>query len=331
MDSMKRILGKSNIEISGIGMGCWAIGGPVWLDGRPDGYGIVDNEGSKKAIRQGVAMGVNFFDTSDVYGTGHSERILGEALKGVRDKVVIGTKFGYTYNEDIRHITGKYVSPEYIRWALEQSLRRLQTDYIDLYTIHVGSIPEEQMPVVMNTLDGLQEKGLIRAYCWSTSELRCAEYFAHKSNGVALMHTLNVFTCPDRMLQLCEKNNLASINIFPLAMGMLSGKFNVNTVMDSNEVRGSGHSWVKYFENGKPKQEYLDRLDALREILTSQGRTLVQGALAWIWAKGDYTIPIPGFKTVEQVIENARAMDFGPLTNAQMVEIEAIVRESSSH
>lgn len=326
---MKRILGKSRIEISAIGMGCWAIGGPFWLDGRSDGYGTVDDEISKKAIRQGVAMGVNFFDTSDVYGTGHSESILGEALKGLRDKVIIGTKFGYTYNEEIRHITGKYIAPEYIRWACEQSLRRLQTDYIDLYTIHVGSIPDEQMPIVMDTLDGLQEKGLIRAYCWSTSDLRCAEYFVHKSNGAALMHSLNVFTCPDQLLQLCEKNNLASINIFPLAMGMLSGKYNVNTIMSTDEVRGSGHSWVKYFQDGKPKEEYLKRLDALREILTSQGRTLVQGALAWIWAKGNYTIPIPGFKTVEQVVENAIAMEFGPLTSTQMAEIEIILTEHS--
>lgn len=328
---MRRILGTSGIETSGIGMGCWAIGGPIWLDGRPDGYGFVDDETSIKAIRQGVAMGVNFFDTSDVYGTGHSEKILGEALQGLRDKVVIGTKFGYTYNEEIRHITGKYVSPPYIHWALEQSLRRLQTDYIDLYTIHVGSLSDEQMPIVMDTLDRLREKGLIREYCWSTSDIRCAEYFANHSKGVALMHTLNIFHCPDQLLQLCDKNNLASINIFPLAMGMLSGKYNVNTQMSTEEVRGSGHSWVKYFQDGKPKQEYLDKLSDLREILTSQGRTLVQGALAWIWAKREYTIPIPGFKTVEQVVENARAMEFGPLTNAQMSEIEVIIADSSKN
>lgn len=327
MRAMKRLIGESGIEVSAMGMGCWAVGGPFWMDGKPDGYGAVDDEVSKKAIRQAVELGVNFFDTSDVYGTGHSERILGEALKGVRDKVAIGTKFGYTYNEDIKHITGKYITREYIRWACQQSLQRLKTNYIDLYTIHVGTLTDEEKPVAIETLNELKQEGLIRAYCWSTSSLQNAQYFAEHSKGAALMHTLNVFSGAEKLLELCARHNLASINIFPLAMGMLSGKFTPNTQVAADDVRGGGHSWVKYFQDGKPNPEFLAKLAAVKEILSSEGRTLVQGSLAWIWGKGECTIPIPGFKTVEQATENAKAMDFGPLTKQQIDEIAMLLSD----
>jgi aryl-alcohol dehydrogenase-like predicted oxidoreductase len=311
-----------------MGMGCWAIGGPFWLDGKPDGYGTINDEVSKQAIRKAVELGVTFFDTADVYGTGHSERILGEALKGIRHNVVIGTKFGFTYNEDIKHITGTYLSPAYIRWACQQSLKRLQTDYIDLYTLHTVPAKEEEKLLVMETVEQLKQEGLIRAYCWSSSNIQNAEYFAKNTNGAAYMHHLNVFSPADNILEVCAKNKMASINIFPLAMGMLSGKFNEKSVLPDNDVRSSGHSWVKYFHDGKPKPEFLNKLAIIREILTSEGRTLVQGSLAWIWGKGEHTIPVPGFKNIEQVTENAKAMDFGPLTPHQMKEIAAILDDT---
>jgi aryl-alcohol dehydrogenase-like predicted oxidoreductase len=125
---MKRMLGRSEIEASAMGLGCWAIGGPFLLDGKPDGWGMIDDAESLRAIQRAIDLGVTFFDTADVYGTGHSERILGQAIKGQRDKVIIATKFGYTYDEAQREITGKNITPKYIRWACEASLRRLQTN-----------------------------------------------------------------------------------------------------------------------------------------------------------------------------------------------------------
>jgi aryl-alcohol dehydrogenase-like predicted oxidoreductase len=110
-------------------------------------------------------------------------------------------------------------------------------------------------------------------------------------------------------------------------MGFLSGKFDIGSQLPTDDVRGSGHTWVAYFTDGKPRQEFLDKLTAVREILASNGRTLVQGALAWLWARSEQTIPIPGFKTVQQVEENARAMQFGPLTANQMREIEALLAQ----
>src|SRR5215510_6915265 len=127
---MKRTLGRSGIEVSAMGAGCWAIGGPFLFDGKPDGWGPIDDAESIRAIQRAIDLGVTLFDTADVYGTGHSECILGQAINGQRDKVIIATKFGYTYDAARREITGKNTAPEYIRWACEASLRRLQTDHI---------------------------------------------------------------------------------------------------------------------------------------------------------------------------------------------------------
>ena len=128
------------------------------------------------------------------------------------------------------------------------------------------------------------------------------------------------------MLALCERDGLASISRGPLAMGLLSGKFNAGSRLPGDDVRGSGADWLTAFEpDGRPRQEFLDRLAAIRESLTADGRTLVQGALGWLWARSERTIPIPGFKTVAQVEENAGALAHGPLPADRMREIDALL------
>jgi aryl-alcohol dehydrogenase-like predicted oxidoreductase len=306
-------------------MGCWAIGGPFLMDGLPDGWGEVDDAESLRAIQCGIELGVTFFDTADVYGTGHSEHILGQAIKGQRDKVIIATKFGYTYDEAQRAITGTNVAPEYIRKACEASLRRLQTDHIDLYQLHVGDVPLEQTGDIWTMLDQLKKEGLIRAYGWSTGDSESARLFAIQSNGATLQHAANILLDASEIFAICEEHNLASINNSPLAMGLLSGKFDASTQLPTSDVRGSGHTWVNYFTDGQPRQEFLEKLTAVQEVLRSGGRTLVQGALAWLWARSEQTIPIPGFKSVQQVEENARALQFGPLRADQVQEIETLL------
>jgi aryl-alcohol dehydrogenase-like predicted oxidoreductase len=140
MTTTTRKLGRTGPEVSAIGLGCWAIGGPFIFEGKPDGWGTVDDAESIRAINRAVDLGVTLFDTADAYGTGHSERVLGRALRGRRDDVVIATKFGYTYDESRRTITGTDVSAGYIRRACAASLVRLGTDYIDLYQLHVGDV-----------------------------------------------------------------------------------------------------------------------------------------------------------------------------------------------
>lgn len=320
-----RTLGRSAIKVSPMGFGCWAIGGPFKMNGMGDGYGQVDDEVSLKAVQKAVDLGITFFDTADAYGTGHSEKILGKALKGIRSKVVIATKFGHTYNESTRELTGENSSAEYIMKACEASLNRLQTDYIDLYQLHRWSIPAEEIEEVIEAFEKLVAKGYIRAYGWSTDWVEGASLFVKKSNCSALQQGLNVFGYEKEILNLCEKYDLASINRSPLAMGLLSGKFTPASKLPLDDVRGNAHSWNHFFREGKPNPEFLEKLDSIKDILKSNGRTLVQGALAWVWAESGRTIPIPGFKTVQQVEENAKAMEFGPLSSEQMKEIDRLL------
>ena len=322
----KKKLGQTDIEVSAVGFGCWPIGGQFLLDGHPDGYGEVDDGVSIRAIQRALELGIQFFDTADVYGTGHSEEVLGRALKGRRHEAVIATKFGFTYDEATRNVYSKIdVSPDYIVRACERSLRRLGTDYIDLYQIHPGSVPDDRIDPVIHTLERLKEKGWIRAYGWSTEDLEAAEKFAARSSVAAFQHPLNVLA-DSPMVELCERHGLTSINNMPLAMGLLSGKFIRSSRLAADDVRGSVHAWVRYFKDGRPVPEYLDALDAIRDVLTSGGRTLVQGALCWIWGRGANTVPIPGIKNPAQAEEAARAMEFGPLTPEQMAEIDRILR-----
>jgi aryl-alcohol dehydrogenase-like predicted oxidoreductase len=322
---MERTLGRSGITVSALGLGCWAIGGPFWLEGKADGWGDVDDDESIRAVRRALELGIRFFDTADVYGAGHSEAVLGRALGGHRSEVVISTKFGYTFDPETKQASVTNPSAAYVRAACEASLGRLGTDYIDLYHLHIGSLPQEEAEAVADALEDLRREGKIRGYGWSTDDLGCARLFTKRPGCTAIQHELNVLEDAPELIRLCEQHDLASIDRSPLAMGLLSGKFNGNVRLPHDDVRGAGHEWVRYFEHGKPKREFLERLDAVREILTSNGRTPAQGALAWIWARSDSTIPIPGFKTITQVEDNARALAVGPLTNAQLNEIETLL------
>lgn len=322
----QRVLGRSGIKVSPMGLGSWAIGGQFYMDNKIDGYGETDDRMSIAAIQTALDLGINFIDTSDSYGIGHSEQLIGEAIKGRRSEIVLATKFGYIGSEATKTLHGYNVSPDYIERACDASLKRLQTDYIDLYQLHVWEIGLSEIESVIPTLEKLVSKGKIRTYGWSTDLTSGARLFAEQQNCSAIQQQLNILEGNQDIIKLCEEKGLASINRSPLAMGFLSGKFKRDTMIPKDDVRGAGHSWVGIFKDGKPTPAAYDKLTAIRDILTTGGRTLVQGSLAWIWAKSGVTIPIPGFKTVEQIKENAKAMDFGPLSQDQMMEIDKILK-----
>ncbi len=330
--NMTRMLGGSGIKVSAIGMGCWPIGGNFTFRGKVDGYGSVDDRESKLAILRALELGCNFFDTSDVYGTGHSEELLGEALKGRRNNAVLATKFGYLFDPVKREASGAYdVSEAYVIKACEASLKRLQTDYIDLYQIHVGELKEEELQSAIAALDRLKAERKIREYGWSTGNSALAGMFVRQSNGVSFQFGYNLFKNSGEeqdIIKLCEKSDYAGIANSPLAMGFLSGRFNADSKIGPDDVRGSGFDWVPYFIDGKPKKDFLTKLEAIREILTSGGRSLVQGAIAWVWAQSDCLIPIAGFKSVKQAEENVSAMRFGPLAQDQVGRIASILSGS---
>ena len=313
-------------ETPAIGMGCWAIGGPFWAGTQPLGWGEVDDQESIAAIRKALDMGVTFFDTANIYGCGHSERVLGQAIKDVRSQVIIGTKFGNTFDESTRQKTGQDASPEGIRSACHASLKRLGTESIDLYQFHLNDYDPAKAVEVRETLEDLVTAGKIRSYAWSTDFVERAKVFAEGEHNVAVQHELSVFFDAAEMLKFCEERGLASINRSPLAMGLLTGKFSDNSRLNGDDVRGKQPEWLRYFDGGRPKPEWLERLAGIRKILTAGGRTLAQGALAWILARSPQTIPIPGFRTVKQVEENVATLRLGPLSESELREIEELVR-----
>ena len=321
----KRRLGRSNLEVSAIGLGCWAIGGPWdWqeADGTtpPVGWGQVDDAESIRAIHYALDAGINFFDTAANYGCGHSERVLSQALGGRRDKVVLATKFGYVVDEEKRIVTETEDVVNRIRQECEDSLYRLKTDYIDLYQFHWGEYPAEKAGEVRDVLEKLVEEGKIRWYGWSTDNPEGARVFAQGQHCTAIQHWMNISADKPEMLAVCDRYDQASINRSPLGMGMLTGKFNRDTTFPENDVR---HNWNMQAE--RPTR-HRQRIEAVRKMFADAGevRTQAQIALAWIWTRSDRTIPIPGFKTVAQVKENIQAMEFGQLSNEQMKKIDEI-------
>ena len=318
---LKRKLGKSGIETSAMGLGCWEIGGPTDWDGSPAGWGQVDDTESINAIHHALEKGISIFDTSNSYGAGHSEIILGEALKNHRDQVVIMTKFGFVIEEGARKITGKSASPEDIRNSCEASLRRLQTDVIDVFLFHLMNYDVAEAGEVRDTLEELVTEGKIRYYGWSTDNTDSARFFAQGEHCTVIEHMLNIFQGNREILDICDEYNVASVNRSPLAMGILTGKLNDKTTFAKDDFR---NTWD--MEQGE-KADFLKKLESIREVLTSDGRTLVQGALGYLWALSDRTIPITGFTSVEHVEENSYSLNRGPLSNNQIEKIRIILEQ----
>lgn len=318
---MKRQLGQSGIEVSAIGIGTWAIGGR--MGGEADGlsWGAVDDSDAVAAIRYAIDQGVTFIDTSNNYGCGHSERLIGEAIAGQRDNIVLATKFGYVCDSETREIFGADVGEAAIRDMLRQSQQNLRTEIIDLYQLHVMNLEVDEALRVRDLLEQLVREGQIRTYGWSTNDASRIAEFVKGDHCVAIQHHFNLFERTAEVLEVCRTAGVASIARGPMGMGLLTGKYSHKTVMPSNDFR---NDW-DCAEGEEATQ--LDRLEQVRTILTREGHTLPQAALAWLLTYSDSLIPIPGFKTLEQVQETVGVLSKGPLTSEQMAELDALLPE----
>jgi aryl-alcohol dehydrogenase-like predicted oxidoreductase len=311
-------------SIPALGLGCWAIGGPFFSGETPLGWGEVDDAVSIKAIHCAVDLGIRFFDTAQAYGTGHSETVLGQALSNNSD-VMIGTKIGYAIDPVTKQLTGEVTSPQAIQQSLDGSLRRLRRDHIDLIHLHLNEAPIAVAETIFACLDDMRQAGKISTFGWSTDFPDRAKAFAAMPGFVSIQHAMNVFYRADMLTPIIEEHGLLSINRSPLAMGLLGGKHTGSTKFDANDVRGRTVTWIDYFENGQIRPEYANRLANVRELLQSNGRTLAQGALAWLWARSTCTLPIPGFRNDAQVTDLAGALRHGPLSAKAMQEIETLI------
>lgn len=321
-----RRLGRSGLQVSALGLGTWPLGGDMAAGELKLGYAGVDEAETIAALERGLEAGVTLVDTADAYGAGHAERALRPVLASHPD-VRIATKFGNLIDESARQLTGVDVSPEYIRSAAEASLSRLGRDRIDLYQLHTPDISTAQAEDAIATLEDLVADGSIAWYGVSTDDPELARPFIAGEHCTAMQIELNVLDDNPAMLELCESADLGVLCRSPLAMGLLGGRYSANRpVAGADDVRTHQPEWMKWFVKGTPSPQYLEALDAVRADLASDGRSLVQGALAWIWARSDRAVPIPGFRNAGQVDDLAGALENGPLEPDAFERIEQTLR-----
>ena len=314
-------------EVAPIGLGCWAIGGEVWdIDGTPGGMNKpVDDKESIAAIHAAIDMGLSFIDTANMYGAGHSEVVIGKAITDRRDKAVIATKFGVLFDEKTKRVTGTSATPDSIKSACEASLKRLNIDAIDIYQFHLNDYPPEKAGDVKDTLESLVQQGKIKSYGWSTDFSDRAGAFLGSSNCVSMQYQYNLFEQNPAMVEFVNTHHLAGINRGPLAMGLISGKYSSADQFNESDIRRNNPAWLKYFKDGIPNPIMMEKLNKIQDILTLHGRSSIQGALSWNLAKSPQHISIPGFRTVEQVTHNAKTLEFPPMTQEEVSEIDILL------
>ncbi len=308
----KRTLGKSGIEVPVVSVGLWAIGGDQW--------GPTEDQESLNVIDRALELGVNFFDTADVYGGGHSEELLGQAMKGRRDQFIVATKIGWMNFNDQRGCSA-YDTPEKLVAGVETNLRRLETDYIDIIQYHVD-FQEPSMEAVVEGFQKLQEDGKIRGYGVSTSNFDYLQAFNQDNKASTLQIDYSILhRFPENdIFPYCQEKNLGILVRGPLAMGILTGKFTPDTRFPEGDFRQRWH------ENEDEYQVFLadlERVDQLRPL--AEDRTLAQLALQFAITHPAVTCVIPGAKTVRQLEENIAAAKHPPLSASEQAHIDQVV------
>lgn len=308
-----RNLGRAGVKVSAIGIGCNQFGGKV------------DATGTKAIVQRALEEGINFFDTANVYGNpnGTSEEFLGAALEGQRDKVVLATKGRFKMGDGPNDVGA---SRYHIMNAVEASLRRLRTDHIDLYQIHAW---DESVPVaeMMRALDDLVRAGKIRyigtsqfsawqlAHCNTFAEMMGWEHF------VTIQTHYNMFErdAERELLPYCAWSNVGILPYFPLAGGLLTGKY----TRGEPPPAGSRGEFSPYVKNRLTDANF-DKLDKLRAFADSRGRTLHDLAFSWLLSHQQIPSVIAGATTPEQVSANAATVGW-KLSDEELDEIKELL------
>jgi aryl-alcohol dehydrogenase-like predicted oxidoreductase len=312
----KRILGKSGIAITKIGVGLWAIGGDAW--------GPTEDRESLNVIDAALDAGVTFFDTADVYGAGHSEELLGQAMKGRRDRFIVATKIGWQ-NFDGENRRTAYDTVEMLIAGVEGNLRRLQTDYVDVIQSHIN-FRDPTMEIFLEGFQRLQQDGKVRAYGVSTSDFEYLKSFNADGGCATLQIDYSILnrTPEADIFPYCIENSIGVIVRGPLAMGILTGKFGPDTQFVETDFR---HRWQEEPEEREVYLEDLAKAEKLRPL--AKDRTMAQLALQFVLAHPAVTAAIPGAKTVRQLQDNVRTAALPSLTPEELTQIDAITPPGS--
>lgn len=296
-----RQLGSTGLTVSEIGFGGWPAGGAMHLSGGvPLGWGDVSDESVLEALRAAREHGINFYDTSNIYGHGRSESLIGLALHRHREDAVISTKVGMarTASDEIE----KNFSRKHIFHAIDGSLHRLRTDYVDLYQLHNPPLSVLETHEPQEAMERLQNQGKIRYWGISVMTAQDGLEVVRKNWGYTIQVLFNILNQrpADELLPLAAEKGFGVIARVPLASGLLTGKYTLGTKFPPNDVRQN-------FLTPKRLAEALERVDEVRSIVGPTSRTLTEAALRFTLSWDAVSTTIPGAKNRRQVEMNAAA------------------------
>jgi len=311
-----KTLGKSGIKVSEIGFGAWTIGLDWW------GKKIEEDE-AKRMLKRAYDLGINFFETADMYGKGISEKLIGQVFKGMREEVVISTKYGYDFSnvDQIGHAElPQSFEPEFTRKALSASLERLQTDYVDSYGMHNPKLKHIRNDITFDTFDKLIQEGKIKssqvalgpAIGWTQEGLEAME----RKSVSAIQTVYNILeqTPGNELIEKAEKQNVGILVRVPDASGILTGKVKAETVIPSNDHRKDRkQEW---------RQDALRKVEQFRPIAERNGLSITEFAIKFILSKKSIASVLPTVVSVEEIETFATISDGRYLNSSDMKEID---------
>lgn len=303
-------LGSQGIKASELGLGCM---------GMSEFYGPRNDEESLQVLRKAYELGVTFWDTSDMYGPHHNEELIGQALKGIRDKITIATKFGVVRdptNPVARSINGK---PDYVKRACEASLKRLQIDTIDLYYLHRVD-PDTPIEETVGAMSELIQEGKIRAIGLSEVSVATLKkaHATYPLTAVQTEYSLWTRDPEDEMFAACKELGIGFVAYSPLGRGFLTGQFKSIDDLAPDDFRRMSPRF-----QGENFNKNLDLVKKIEVLAAEKNCTPSQLALAWVMAQGEFIFPIPGTKRIKYLEENVGALNV-VLSKEDLGAIEAV-------
>lgn len=311
-----RELGRTGWKVSEVSFGCWAIGGT---------WGQVNDSESLASLHRALELGVNFFDTADVYGDGHSEKLLARLRKESKTEFHIATKAGRRLDP---HVAGGYNRANLTAFV-ERSLKNLEMESLDLLQLHCPPTEVYYMPEVFGVLDDLVKAGKLKFYGVSVEKVEEALKAIEYPNVQSVQIIFNMFRQRPAGLffEQAQKHKVGILARVPLSSGMLSGKFSRNSQFAADDHRKFNRNGEAFDKgetfSGIDYETGLQAVEALRPLVPA-GMNMAQMALRWILMHPAVTCTIPGARHVAQVEENAAASDMAPLSEATMQEIQTI-------